>query len=331
MTEPSSGIELYESSKFKRYGSSKDKDLAKKRIKKERKKTPKKYKFAEVDLSKEEDYQQVVEVIQNDLIKVHKDAGIEIGNDDFPEVSLLERDKLVEKGMIIADAGEPNALAVGKFDLLLGKTIVLVRGGDELFIDIRSIYHELLHFLGENKLVITKLSKAGKIIVGAGKQGYLTEVISKDKNLSRGNVLDEGVAEGFARKFVMQSDAEIVLEAKRKYADKIWTDFSKKLGLGEKDRQNVDKLCFLGLILNSTESYNQASNIIARITHKAEENKKGGSLRMRNLLIQVRRDGRKTRQLIQEVDELFGKGSGRKLFQTQFKTEEVAQLAKEFN
>ena len=327
MDESSSEISLHESSSFKKHGSSEDLVRAKEDLSEMRERDLSKYGLIEIDSNKETEYGQIVKSVKDDLIRIHRNAGIKIEHDDFPKVSLVQQDRL----SVVSFKSDEDASDTlgGGYHVGFDRVRVFVRGEGDLLLDIRCIYHEFFHSLGGAKVVITKLSGAEGMVIGGGKVGYRTDVFNKNES-ERGGILEDGVVDNWARNFSLYSDLPIVVEARKKYAKKKWERFSKKLRQQlEIKKSDIDKLCYFGLIFDTEEKYNNANKLITYIVRKAGE-KKGGALKMSNLLIQAREKPGKRRLLIEKIDELFGKGMGKKLFKAQFKGKDVSNLTEEF-
>ena len=249
MDESSSEISLHKSSSFKKHRSNEDLVRAKEDLSEMREKDLSKYGLIEIDLNEEEEYGQIINAVKDDLIRVHKSAGVEIRHDDFPKVSLVQRDRLTVVDFK-SDEDISGTLG-GGYNVGLDRVRVFVRGEGDLLLDIRNIYHEFFHSWGEKKLVITKSPGAKGVMIGSGKSGYRTDVLNKDES-ERGGVLEEGVVDNWARDFSLYSNLPIVVEARRKYAREKWDRFSQKLREQLEIKENdLDKLCYFGLIFDT--------------------------------------------------------------------------------
>lgn len=182
------------------------------------------------------------------------------------------------------------------------------------------IHHELHHALGQKVEVIGGSTTALGVVGHSTMSG--PKANGKPQWIARGEVIEEGMMEYYARKFVLESEDDVLKEFRAQAVSSV-----KALPTQEITTLNSDDRLLADLFLSTTsESYNSARLLIWRILSGASKKGAGQLQSIRRSLLLARIDGKEKYRLIKSLNGLFGAGFAQRIYKAQLNDDEIKDL-----
>lgn len=233
------------------------------------------------------------------MTDIHKEAGVNL--EKLPYVFVVPEDKWDE---VCERLGQGEAKGVAGFVADEGN-VVAVKENNDLLLTAETIYHEMIHAVGKVATVVLPDFYSKR------QQGYRTT----GKSETRGQALEEGVAEYFAREFVLNSTSDVLVRTRQEQAKKL---FAKANPSEELQRGAVE----LKLNSKAPEDYHNSYQLVNSLV-------RFGGNEMWKLLLSSRIDGSKKTELIKKLNNTFSdKDTARRIFQTQFDKDDIYETRK---
>lgn len=258
------------------------------------------------DTSKELAFAEIVQNIKSDIQVRHSLAGIEIHDSDFPLICFK---KLRRKSK-----SEDQTYETGRYKITYHLAYTYMNGQEKSIVNIISLYHELVHSVGKVGIVWNTGNKY------SGQLGFRT--VSGGTDQTRGEVLEEGLANYLSYKYIATSNLPAVKKAREEYVSgvnpKDWDAQKKRVEKMSKE-ERVKYLTIAKLIQSEPDEYRAARNLIITLIKGAEllglEKSQGG---LENDLLAARIDPYRRSCLVKKIDQIFGEGIARQIFRLNF-------------
>jgi hypothetical protein len=316
------GEQLHPTSTFKEFGSAADHLRVRDEMRYRQESSQTLYDLIKPSDEVTKPYKEVIDVIQDNLIRKYKLAGIDIKKEDFPTVQLKMLDSFTR---VDSEGNSQNKKLGGEYDPHNHELTLFVRGEKYFFLEILYLHHELHHSLGKKLRVIGKTSPKDRPYYHAAKSGYRTGGLGVKP---RGVALEEGFVEYHARNFALYSDHPLIVQAREQYALSSLDEDKKTEPLTE---DQIHEQCRAQLFEDAPNSYNISYAIVRLILDRAEDTMgEEYSSVLYDLLLAAREDVKYRRLLVREIDTLFSNTSkdkrmriGRLLFAIDFSNEDA--------
>lgn len=262
--------------------------------------------------------QAVCQLALADLQALYKDhAGTTFAESDLPELIMIDASHTDGLKEIYPQENRKSSDVF--YDHLNNCCIVTFDGFD--LRTAANIHHELHHALGQKVEVIGGFSTA------LGVAGHSTMSGPKAKDhphwVARGEVIEEGMMEYYARKFVLDSNDEIFKNLKEQAVSSVKAlPTPKNIALNPNDRLLAD----LFLSTTVSENYNSARLLIWRILSAASKKGTDQLQSIRRSLLLARIDGKEKYQLIKSLNGLIGADFGQRIYKAQLNDDEIKGL-----
>lgn len=301
MSETPAIERLYPTSSFKKYGSDADVSRVRDEMQYYQEFSQRTYDLVKPNEEVAKPYLEAISIIQDNLIRKYRLAGIDVKKEDFPAVQLMMLDSFTR---LDSGGNSQNNKLGGEYDHHHHELTLFVRGGKYFFLEILYLHHELHHSLGNKLRVIGKTSSDGRAYYHAARSGYVTAGLGVKP---RGVALEEGLVEYHARNFAMYSDHPLVTQAREQYARSTLEETEKDEPLTEEE---INQRCSTQLLEDAPYNYNTSYAIVRLILDRADDvmGKEYSSM-LYDLLLAAREDVKYRRLLVRQIDDLFSNSS----------------------
>lgn len=269
----------------------------------------------EISSEEREKYKELINIAKDNLKAQYKSAGIKLEDKDFPPVFFVPShnreaiNKEIDKELKSSNAG--------RFALIPFYALIVVSPNNTLIDIAQSIHHEVDHGIGR-RAAIAELTDS-KFRISGGQIGVNTVSM---KGINRGDFFEEAIVTYNEDDFILNS-RNPVIENERKKLFSFFATSETMLSSG--DYKEIFKLSCVQR--KHTKKYKEASNII-EISLEGAKIKGGDKAKsdLINLLRRNRVDPRGRRTLVKTIDGIFGNGTTKQIFHTEFTENEVMAL-----
>lgn len=254
-------------------------------------------------------YNEVISEAKQGIKDLYSRAGVEIRDEDFAEIHLLR-----------SQVQEGQKKEAGSYISNIHSLYISAESGAGFFENAVSIYHELLHSVGRHAEVVLAGGESF-----AGQTGYATIVKEGVLKRTTGEFLEEGMATYYANKFALESNSEVMQEARRRYVMHVETkaklsNEERKAILGMSQQEKENYICQVKLRERQMPQYTDAERMIGILIQgaaRSDPDQYAGHL-MEADLLRSRVLSKNRIPLMERIDGVFGQGTTQELFHLRF-------------